>query len=88
MIKLALVGMLIVSVIGTAIAVINSKYRTRVLFVEIQRIERTLDDYEVEWGKLQLEYNTLAEHGRVEKYAHEKLGMVIPKQAFSISLAK
>lgn len=81
-------GILSISVVISAMAVIYSKYRTRMLFNEIQYMERVLDDYEVEWGKLQLEQNTLAEHGRVEKYAKEKLGMIVPKETYSISIAR
>jgi cell division protein FtsL len=62
----------------SALAVIYCKYRSREIFIEIQRVERDLDDFEVKWGQLQLEMRTLAEHNRVERIAHSQLELVIP----------
>ncbi|MCX8126648.1 MAG: argininosuccinate synthase, partial [Dehalococcoidia bacterium] len=39
--------------------------------------KQELDAYEVEWGQLQLEQNTWAEHGRIERLARTRLGMVL-----------
>jgi cell division protein FtsL len=33
----------------------------------------------VEWGRLQLEQSTLATHGRIERTAKKRLGMVTPE---------
>lgn len=63
---------------GSALAVIYNKYQSRLLFIEIQKLERESDEYEVEWGQLQLEMTTLGEHSRVEQLAHTKLGLVTP----------
>ena len=73
---LALLSLLLM----TALAVIYSKYLSRQLFVEVQKLERDLDFYTVEWGQLQLEQNTLAEHNRIERLARSKLGLVMPKR--------
>ena len=62
----------------SALAVIYSKYRSREIFIEIQKVERDLDGLEVEWGQLQLELTTLTEHNRVERIARSKLGLVMP----------
>jgi cell division protein FtsL len=74
------VGGLLMLLLGSAMGVIYSKYRSRLLFVEIQKQERELDRYEVEWGQLQLELTTLAEENRVEQIAREKLKLVMPKR--------
>ena len=71
---LVLLSVLLVS----ALAVIYSKYRSRLVFIEIQKIERDLDEYEVEWGKLQLELRTLADQSRVENIARTKQRLIIP----------
>lgn len=71
-----LVAMLMLS----AIAVIYSKYQSRLLFIEIQNKEKQLDDYEVEWGRLQLELTTLTEENRVEVEARERLMLTLPAQ--------
>lgn len=64
----------------SALAAIYSKYFSRLVFIEIQKQERILDQYEVEWGQLQLEQATLAEHDRVEQVAREHLKLVMPQR--------
>ncbi|WKJ90838.1 cell division protein FtsL [Methylomonas montana] len=71
-----LVAMLMIS----GIAVIYSKYQSRLLFIEIQKKEKELDDYEVEWGRLQLELTTLTEENRVEIEARTRLMLTLPAQ--------
>lgn len=62
----------------SALAVIGSKYQSRALFIEIQAEKKKLDDYEVEWGQLQLELTTLTEENRVERVAKEQLKLMMP----------
>jgi cell division protein FtsL len=71
-----LVAMLMIS----GIAVIYSKYQSRLLFIDIQKKEKELDDYEVEWGRLQLELTTLTEENRVEIEARTRLMLTLPVQ--------
>jgi len=78
--KTVLGSILLALLMVSALAVIYSKYQSRGLFIEIQRLERELDDYEIEWGQLQLEQTTLAEHSRIERLAYEKLGLVMPSR--------
>lgn len=74
-----LVGLLMVVVLS-ALGVVYTKYRSRMLFAEIQRLEQELDVYEMEWGQLQLEQNTWAEHSRIERLARSRLGMTLPQR--------
>ncbi|MGR8936124.1 MAG: cell division protein FtsL [Gammaproteobacteria bacterium] len=76
--RLLLWPVLIAVLLGSALAVIYNKYQSRLLFIEIQKLERESDEYEVEWGQLQLEMTTLGEHSRVERLARRKLGLVTP----------
>jgi len=62
----------------SALAVIYSKYCSRLIFIEIQKQERALDQYEVEWGQMQLEVTMLAEQNRVELVAREQLKLAMP----------
>lgn len=62
----------------TALAVIYSKYYSRLIFIDIEKQERELDQREVEWGQTQLELTTFAEQNRVESVAREKLKLVLP----------
>ncbi len=78
MIKALLMVLLLLGITGSALAVIYSKYQSRLLFMSIQEMEEELDRYEVEWGQLQLEMSTLIDHGRIEDVARQKLGMVEP----------
>lgn len=73
-----IVGTLLLALLVSAMAVIYSKYYSRLLFIEIQKQEAALDQYEVEWGQLQLELTTLTEENRVELVAQNKLKLVIP----------
>jgi cell division protein FtsL len=71
-------GVLILALLTSSLVVIYSKYHSRLIFIEIQKQERALDQYEVEWGQLQLELTTLAEQNRVEQVAREQLNLVMP----------
>ncbi|MEN8260955.1 MAG: cell division protein FtsL [Pseudomonadota bacterium] len=71
---------LLTVLILSALGVVYTKYKARVLFTEIQRLERELDKYEVEWGQLQLELTTRAEHNRIERKARGSLGLVLPER--------
>ncbi len=62
----------------TALAVVYDKYQLRQLFYEIQKAETKLDEYEVEWGRLQLEITMLTAENRVERLATKRLKMVMP----------
>lgn len=69
-------GVLLLVVVSTAVAVIYSKHQARKLFVELQSLGNERDDMDIEWGQLQLEQSTLTTHGQVERAAREQLGMV------------
>lgn len=75
-----LVVLLLILVLGSALSVIYSKYRSRQVFVEVQKLESGLDRYEVDWGKLQLELTTLTEQNRVERLARSKLRLEMPQR--------
>ena len=62
----------------SALAVIYSKYCSRLMFIEIQKQERALDQYEVEWGQMELELTMLAEQNRLEIVAQKELKLMMP----------
>lgn len=64
--------------IASALGVVYAKYRSRMLFTEIQNLEQVLEASDVELGQLQLEQNTWAEHSRIERLARTRLGMSLP----------
>lgn len=68
------------TLLGSSVAVIYSKYQSRLVFMQIQKKEKELDDYEVEWGRLQLELTMLTEENRVEIEARNRLKLTLPLQ--------
>ena len=64
----------------SALAVIISKYHSRLVFIDIQKQEKMLDNYEVEWGQLQLELTTLTEESRIENVATKQLNLRLPQR--------
>ena len=78
MFRVLTVAILLGVLLITALLVIDKKYETRLLFSKIQEQEKLLDNYQVEWGQLQLELSMLAEENRVERVAKDKLKLIMP----------
>ncbi|HEX5649421.1 MAG TPA: cell division protein FtsL [Steroidobacteraceae bacterium] len=72
------VAVLWLAVLCSALGVIHGKQQARNRFNELQKLTTQRDDLDIEWGQLQLEQSTWATHGRVERVAHDELGMVTP----------
>ena len=78
-------GGLSLVLIMSSLAVIYSKYHSRLVFIEIEKQEKALDDYEVEWVQMQLEQTTLLEENQVELAARKKL-LIMPLRENIISI--
>lgn len=76
--RIFVMGTFLLALLISAMAVIYCKHYSRLLFIEIQKQEAALDQYEVEWGQLQLELTTLTEENRVELVARNRLKMIVP----------
>lgn len=63
---------------ATALAVVWVRHESRSHFVELQQLNDTRDELNIEWGRLQLEQATWAEASRVERLAREELDMRVP----------
>jgi len=72
-------AILFMALLLSAIAVVYYQYRTRLVFIEIQRQQNVLDQYEIDWGKTQLEITMLLEQNRIESAALNQLKLVTPK---------
>ena len=68
--------LLIFVVFGSAIEIVVAQHQSRKLFIEIQALEKTRDELNEEWGRLQLEQSTWATDERIESIARSDLGMV------------
>ncbi len=71
----------IVANIATAIAVVYARHQHRVLFVQLNQLDKARDELNIEFGRLQLEQATVGESNRVEHIARERLGMKSPESA-------
>ena len=69
---------LLVVVLVTSGGLVYTKHVNRKLFVQLNEMQLERDRLITEFGQLQLEQSTWSTHGRVEKIAHEQLGMRIP----------
>jgi len=78
MLKIISLGVLIFMVMASAISVVYSKHLNRKMFVELQQLNKSIDNLNIEWGRLQLEEGAWADHGRVEKIARKELNMILP----------
>jgi cell division protein FtsL len=65
--------------LGSAAGAIYAKHRSRELFIELERLNRERDRYEVEWGQLQLEQSAWSTHAFVESVAGARLKMSMPQ---------
>jgi cell division protein FtsL len=64
--------------VACALGLVTSQHKARKLYVELQNEQERTKRLEVEWGQLQLEQQTWAMHGRVEKIASDQLDMRVP----------
>lgn len=76
-----LLVVVIVASIATAIGVVYARHQHRVLFVQLNQLDRERDELNIEFGRLQLEQATVAESTRVEQIARDRLGMKSPESA-------
>jgi cell division protein FtsL len=84
----AMILVLAIAVMASAIASVYAKHESRKLFTELQSLSTERDEMEVEWGKLQIEQSTWSTYGRVEQLAREQMDMRVPPPEDVSLLAK
>lgn len=67
-----------IALVVTSLGLVYAKHQNRKLFIELQSLQTAKDEMDIEWGRLQLEQGTWATHGRIERIASERLGMILP----------
>ncbi len=72
---------LVLLLLISALALINSTHRGRELFNELQQQQRREWALDEDWERLLLEQGTLAAHERVSQTAEGRLDMVMPDPA-------
>jgi cell division protein FtsL len=69
------------AVVGSGLWVVAAKHDARQLFAELEELKRETDRLEIDWGRLQIEQSTFANHPRVETLARDRLAMAPPRQS-------
>ncbi|HSG97638.1 MAG TPA: cell division protein FtsL [Woeseiaceae bacterium] len=62
----------------SGMALVYTKHESRKLFVELERLTQERDELNIEWGQLQIEQSTWAQHARIEQVATDDLSLVRP----------
>ena len=71
-------AVLVLGIIATALAAVQTSHRNRALFAELQELQSSQWTLQEQWGRLLLEESTWAHHHRVEEVASERLSMTVP----------
>ena len=74
-----LATVLFAAVMVSAIGLVYSKHESRMLFVELEQLNKEVVNLNTEWGRLQLEQSAWSDHSRIERIARDRLGMAIPE---------
>jgi cell division protein FtsL len=76
-----LLAILVLANVISGIGVVQTRHSHRQQFFALTRAEKTRDELNIEFSRLQLEQATLAESNRVDKIARDRLGMKTPEPA-------
>jgi cell division protein FtsL len=78
----AFVLLLLLGLVATsAVAVVLARHQHREGFIALTRLEKSRDELNIEFGRLQIEQATWSETNRIEQIAGGKLGMKFPEGA-------
>lgn len=72
------VGVLLLAVVASGIAVVWARHQDRIAFIQLTQLQNERDSLNVEFGRLELEQATWASPSRIEAIARGQLGMVSP----------
>jgi cell division protein FtsL len=72
---------LAVAVVASAIAVVYARHSHRQTYVELSRLQKQRDEFNVEFRRLQTEQATVSETNRIVGIATDKIGMHFPLEA-------
>lgn len=75
-----LFAVLLLLVVVSSLAVVQARHNSRSVFSDLQAEKAVRDNWEVQYGQLQLEKGAWATHGRIERLARDNLKMKIPNQ--------
>jgi cell division protein FtsL len=61
--------------VGCALSVVNARYQSRHLFIELERQQAQARQLDIDWAQLQLDQSTLGKNERIEQIARSELNM-------------
>lgn len=76
--RLFLLVALLLAVLTSAIAVVFSRHSHRQAYVELSKLQKQRDEFNVEFRRLQTEQATVSETNRIVGIATQKLNMHFP----------
>lgn len=79
--QILITASLVLLVVISALALVNTTHRSRDLFNELQQEQRREWALDEDWERLLLEQGTLAAYERVSQTAENRLDMVMPDPA-------
>ena len=62
--------------VSCALALVDSQYRARLLFIELEKLQQQARQLDIDWGQLQLDQSSLGKNARIEEIARTELEMV------------
>ena len=77
--RYVILAVLVVANVVTALLVVRDRHEHRLAFIALNKLDKTRDELNIEFGRLQLEQATWAESNRVDQVARSRLGMVFPR---------
>jgi cell division protein FtsL len=66
--------------VASGVWIVNVEHRSRQLFIEGEKLNRQLDQLQIDWGRLQIEQSTWAQHSRIESLARQRLRLTEPAE--------
>jgi cell division protein FtsL len=66
---------LTVMLVGCGLSVVNARYTSRHLFIDLERLQQQQRQLEIDWSQLQLDQSTLGKNERIEQIARTELNM-------------
>ena len=61
--------------IACGLTLVNARYQARHLFIELERLQQTSRQLDIDWAQLQLDQSTLGKNERIEQIARTNLNM-------------
>ena len=77
--RYVILAVLVLANVATALLVVRDRHEHRLAFIALNKLDKTRDELNIEFGRLQLEQATWAESNRVDQIARSRLGMKFPE---------